>query len=43
MFVEYAVLLALVSVGVVLGLVALGRPLLELATLQRTWLALPFP
>jgi Flp pilus assembly pilin Flp len=41
--VEYAVLLALVSVGVALGLIALGRPLLQMAVLQRAWVALPFP
>ena len=42
-FVEYVVVLSLVSVGAVAALVALGAPLLNLYLYQQAVLLLPFP
>lgn len=42
-FVEYVVVLSLVSVGAVTALVALGAPLLNLFLYQQAVLLLPFP
>jgi hypothetical protein len=42
-FVEYVIVLALVSVGAVAALVAAGPPLLALSRMQRAWIELPFP
>jgi Flp pilus assembly pilin Flp len=42
-FVEYVVVLSLVSVGAVAALVTLGVPLLNLFLYQQAVLLLPFP
>jgi Flp pilus assembly pilin Flp len=42
-FVEYAVLLACVSLACVAALIAIGVPLLHAYQLQRAWLSLPIP
>lgn len=43
MTVEYVVVLALVTVGVVFALIGLGAPLLQLYRFQQTVVLLPFP
>jgi Flp pilus assembly pilin Flp len=42
-FVEYVVILTLVSIGLVLALVALGVPLLNLFLFQQAVVLLPIP
>jgi Flp pilus assembly pilin Flp len=41
--VEYTVLLTLVAIGCVLGVAALGIPLVRMFEMQTAWLFLPFP
>ena len=41
--VEYTVLLAVVAIGCVLGVAALGIPLVRMFETQTAWLFLPFP
>lgn len=40
---EYAVLVALVGLGSVAALIAVGAPLLRFFLMQQAWLLLPFP
>lgn len=42
-FVEYAVLLSLVAVGLSLAIASLGYVLIRTYLIQQTWLLLPFP
>ena len=42
-FVEYAVLLSLVAVGLSLAIASLGFVLLRTYLIQQTWLLLPLP
>ena len=41
--VEYTVLLTRVAIGCVLGVAALGIPLVRMFEMQTAWLFLPFP